>query len=459
MHLSSLSSPYGIGTMGKEAREFVDFLEESGQAYWQLLPIGPTGYGDSPYQSYSTFAGNAYFIDLDELVKDGLLKEGELKEIDWESELYRVNYGALYEKRYEVLAKATERFSQAPTQDFDAFCKENDFWLNDYAEFMTRKDNRSGQGSMYWKILQYFFFQQWKNLKAYANERGVSLIGDLPIYVSQDSVELWAHPELFQMDQEGYPTEVAGCPPDGFSEDGQLWGNPLYDWERMEKDRYSWWVRRIAYLCDIYDVLRIDHFRGFAGYYAIPYGETTAKNGRWRKGPGMKLFDAVEQSIGKKNIIAEDLGHITDDVRELLKSSGFPGMKILQFAFDSRDEGEAEYLPHNYEEHCVAYAGTHDNNTIMGWFEETKAEDVAYAREYLGMQEDDAPNWAMMDTLWNSNAELVVVTAQDLLGLGSEARMNAPSTIGKNWQWRALPGVFTTELAKKIRERMEKYQR
>lgn len=459
MHLSSLPSPYGIGTMGKEAKKFVDFLKEAGQTYWQLLPIGPTGYGDSPYQSYSTFAGNPYFIDLDELVKEGLLYEEELHAIKWESEPSRVNYGALYEKRYEVLAKATERFLKAPSKEFDIFCRENTFWLNDYALFMTCKDNRSGQGQSYWKALQYFFFQQWANLKRYANEQGVLLIGDLPIYVSQDSVEVWAHPELFQMDAEGQPKEVAGCPPDGFSEDGQLWGNPLYDWEHMEEDRYSWWTKRIEYLCAIYDVLRIDHFRGFAGYYAIPYGETTAKNGRWRKGPGMKLFDAVEDAIGKKFIIAEDLGHITEDVRQLLKESGFPGMKVLQFAFDSRDEGEAEYLPHHYEEHCVAYAGTHDNNTIMGWFEETKEEDVAYAREYLGMKDGDEPNWAMMDALWKSRAELVIVTAQDILGLGSQARMNEPSTVGRNWQWRALPGAFTTELAKKLKGRMKQFER
>ena len=459
MHLSSLSSPHGIGTMGKDAREFVDFLAASGQGYWQLLPICPTGYGDSPYQSYSTFAGNPYFIDLDELEKQGFLKKEEYENIDWESESESINYGALYEKRYGVLEKAVERFLKIPTKQFYDFCEENTFWLEDYAAFMSEKDNRSGMGTSFWKALQYFFFLQWKELKEYANEKGIRIIGDLPIYVSLDSVDVWAHPELFQLDEEGTPIEVAGCPPDGFSKDGQLWGNPLYDWKYMEGTNFAWWVRRIEYLCEVYDVLRIDHFRGFAGYYAIPYGEKTAKNGCWRKGPGMKLFSAVEQGIGKRNIIAEDLGHITRDVRELLKDSGFPGMKVLQFAFDSRDDGGTEYLPHNYDKHCVAYTGTHDNNTILGWFAEADERDVSYAREYLHMQEGDEPNWAMMDALWKSKAKLTIVTAQDLLGLGSEARMNTPSTVGDNWKWRALPGAFTPELAEKIQKRMETYQR
>lgn len=459
MHLSSLPSPHGIGTMGKAAREFVDFLAASGQGYWQMLPICPTGYGDSPYQSYSTFAGNPYFIDLDELEKQGLLETSEYEHIDWESGPESINYGVLYEKRYGVLEKAVERFLKNPTKQFYDFCGGNAFWLEDYAKFMSEKDNRSGMGASYWKVLQYFFFRQWKELKRYANEKGILIIGDLPIYVSLDSVDVWALPKLFQLDEDGKPVEVAGCPPDGFSKDGQLWGNPLYDWEYMEETNFVWWVKRIEYLCEVYDVLRIDHFRGFAGYYAIPYGEKTAKNGRWRKGPGMKLFSAVEQSIGKRNIIAEDLGHITRDVRTLLKDSGFPGMKVLQFAFDSRDEGETEYLPHNYEKHCVAYTGTHDNNTILGWFSEADEADAAYARKYLGMKENDEPNWAMMDALWKSKAKLTIVTAQDLLGLGSEARMNTPSTVGDNWKWRALPGVFTPELAEKIRKRMETYQR
>ena len=455
MHLSSLSSPYGIGTMGQAAREFVDFLKQSGQSYWQLLPICPTSYGDSPYQSYSTFAGNPYFIDLDELAKKGLLEKEDYVDICWGEDAEHVDYGMLYRERYPVLRKAVDKFLETPTMEFEKFCAENEFWLLDYSRFMEQKS----EDALFWKVVQYLFFEQWYALKKYANDRGISIIGDLPIYVSLDSVDVWAHPELFQLDENGIPKEVAGCPPDGFSEDGQLWGNPLYDWDYMEQDGYQWWIRRIQYLCQVYDVLRIDHFRAFAGYYAIPYGDTTAKNGRWKQGPGMKLFDAVEKAIGKQRIIAEDLGHVTDDVRKLLKDSGFPGMKVLQFAFDRRDDNGKEYLLHNFIEHCVAYTGTHDNDTILGWFEDAAKEDTSYAREYLKIENDDALNWDMMDALWGSKAELAIVTAQDILGLGSEARMNEPSTVGKNWQWRALPGVFTEELAEKIYQRMEKYER
>lgn len=485
MHLSSLPSPYGIGTMGQSAREFVDFLKESGQTYWQLLPICPTSYGDSPYQSYSTFAGNPYFIDLDELEKKGLLEKTDYADMDWEEEVDRVNYGLLYQNRYPILRKAADRFLACPPDNYEAFCKENAFWLDDFALFMTLKDVHQGapwsewspplrnrneralkeatqnhQASIsFWKVLQYLFFEQWDKLKEYANAQGISIIGDLPIYVSLDSVDVWAHPELFQLDDNKVPKEVAGCPPDGFSVEGQLWGNPLFDWDYMEAHDFDWWVRRIHYLCQVYDVLRIDHFRGFAGYYAIPYGDTTAKNGRWREGPGMKLFSAVERTIGRQRIIAEDLGHVTDDVRKLLKDSGFPGMKVLQFAFDRRDKNGVEYLPHNFIEHCVAYTGTHDNDTILGWFDEADEQDTTYARGYLGIKNEDALNWDMMDALWKSVAELAIVTAQDILGLGSEARMNQPSTVGRNWQWRATPGAFTEELADKIKDRMKKYNR
>lgn len=485
MHLSSLSSPYGIGTMGGAAREFVDFLKASGQSFWQLLPICPTGYGDSPYQSYSTFAGNPFLIDLDELEQQGLLAKEDYVGIDWGNEPDQVNYGVLYQKRYLVLRKAVHRFLEHPSEDFEDFCVKNAFWLEDFSLFMALKEVYGGAPwsewkesfrdcdanaleearelyvdyILFWKALQYLFFWQWEKLKAYANAQGISIIGDLPIYVSYDSVDVWAHPELFQLDDKKIPVEVAGCPPDGFSEDGQLWGNPLYDWDYMEQTDFAWWVQRIQYLCNVYDVLRIDHFRAFAGYYAIPYGATTAKLGRWKPGPGMKLFRAVERAIGKQRIIAEDLGHITEDVKQLLKDSGFPGMKVLQFAFDSRDESGAEYLPHHFIKHCVAYTGTHDNDTILGWFEDADAEDTAYAREYLKIKDDSALHWDMMDALWESVAELTIVTAQDLLGLGSEARMNRPSTLGGNWQWRALPGVFTAQLAEKLRKKMRQYHR
>lgn len=485
MHLSSLPSPYGIGTMGKAAREFVDFLYESGQSCWQLLPICPTSYGDSPYQSYSTFAGNPYFIDLDILEEMGLLDKSDYENIDWESEPDKVNYGALYQKRYPVLRKATRRFLKDPPKEFGLFCVENDSWLSDFALFMTLKDVHGGapwsewdapfrnrdtkalemvarveeDNILFWKVVQYLFFKQWSELKNYANEKGISMIGDLPIYVSLDSVDVWAHPELFQLDEGKVPKEVAGVPPDGFSADGQLWGNPLFDWEYMEENHFAWWVNRIKYLCEVYDTLRIDHFRGFDSYFAVPYGETTAKNGYWKQGPGMRLFEELERAIGRQPIIAEDLGYLTDSVRKLLKDSGFPGMKVMEFAFDSRDASGSEYLPHNYIPNCVAYAGTHDNDTILGWFAEASAEDTAYCREYLGISEDQEANWSMMCALWSSVADLTIIQAQDVLGLGSEARMNEPSTVGSNWRWRAVAGVFTEELAQKLRRKMKIYGR
>lgn len=485
MHLSSLPSPYGMGTMGKAAYEFVDFLQKSGQTCWQLLPICPTSYGDSPYQSYSTFAGNPYFIDLDKLTEKGLLDKEDYERIDWEAQPDKVNYGAMYEKRYPVLRKAAKKLLSCPPKEYGVFCEENKNWLPDFALFMTLKDVHDGASWSewapplrnrekealervqaeqadtinFWKVVQYLFFEQWRELKGYANEKGISLIGDLPIYVSLDSVDVWAHGELFQLDENKVPKEVAGCPPDGFSADGQLWGNPLYQWDYMEQTGYQWWIERIHYQLQIFDMLRIDHFRGFEAYYAIPYGDSTAKNGCWKQGPGMKLFRAVEQAIGRQNIIAEDLGFLTDSVREMLRDSGFPGMKVMEFAFDSRDGSGSEYLPYHYPKNCVAYAGTHDNDTILGWFEDTDPSDAAYAKEYLRISDSDELHWGMMYGLWESVADLVVVQAQDILGLGSEARMNIPSTVGTNWQWRALPGVFTDELAKKLYRKMKVYGR
>lgn len=485
MHLSSLPSPYGIGTMGKTARDFADFLYESGQSYWQLLPICPTGYGDSPYQSFSTNAGNPYFIDLDELKNDGLLDGSEYENIDWESSPDRVNYGALYEKRYPVLKTAVKNFLKNPSEDYCSFCTENAFWLDDYALFMAIKGAKGGaawytwedslknrhpdalakaetdyaEDVNFWKSIQYLFFKQWKSLLTYVNSKGIKIIGDLPIYVSLDGVDVWSHPELFQLDENRQPKDVAGCPPDGFSADGQLWGNPLYDWDYHEKTGYSWWIKRIEYLCSVYDVLRIDHFRGFDTYFAIPYGETTAKNGEWRQGPGMKLFNAVEKAIGKQPIIAEDLGYLTDTVKQLLADSTFPGMKVLEFAFDKRDANSPEYLPWKYPNNSIAYIGTHDNDTACGWMMTANREDVEYATEFLGLNETEGYNWGMMRTLWASNSDTTIVQFQDLLGLGSEARMNTPSSVGANWQWRALPGSFNSSLAQLLRHKMEVYSR
>lgn len=485
MHISSLPSPYGIGTMGECAREFVDFLEKAGQKYWQILPVCPTSYGDSPYQSFSTFAGNPYFIDIDELKKEGLLECSEYEDIDWESEPDKINYGALYEKRYPLLRKAFKRFLEKRDVAFSDFCSEQSIWLDDYALFMTIKNINGGVSWLewnddlkkrdksaleeiisnhkeeidFWKASQYFFFKQWKKLRKYANDKGISIIGDLPIYVALDSADVWANPNLFQLDEELQPINVAGCPPDGFSATGQLWGNPLFRWEELKKDDYAWWIRRIGYACKIYNVLRLDHFRGFESYYAIPYGDKDASGGHWEKGPGIKLFKAMEEKIGRQDIVAEDLGFLTEPVKELLKESGFPGMKVFELGFDSRDANSNEYQPHNFKENCVAYVGTHDNDTIQGWFTSAAPEDVKYAQEYFGMEDLSEGHWHMMKMLWATVADLAIVQAQDLLGLGSESRMNTPSTFGTNWMWRAKPGSFNDKLAEQMKRCMRLYGR
>lgn len=478
----ALPSPYGVGTMGAEARKFVDFLQSAGQRYWQILPVCPTSFGDSPYQSFSTSAGNPYFIDLDQLKMDGLLTDEDLAGIEWDNGDNRVDYGRLYAQRYPVLRKAFERFVRDPAEDFMGFCGYHD-WLEDYALFMALKDANGGRpwqewpeplrrrepqaiaeakqtysaDMAFWKFLQYLFYRQWWDLKRYANDRGVSIIGDVPIYVSGDSVDVWANPGQFQLDEDLRPTEVAGCPPDAFSADGQLWGNPLFDWDKMEREGYNWWVKRIAHQASIYDVLRIDHFRGFEAYFAIPYGAPNAREGQWRPGPGMKLFHKINEAVGKMPIIAEDLGFLTDGVRQLLADSGYPGMKVLEFAFDSRED--SDYLPHNYPKNCVVYTGTHDNSTIMGWFDSAKAEDVALAVDYLKLTEEEGYNWGMMRGAWASVGDLAVVQMQDVLGLGDEARMNTPSTVGANWQWRMEPGAYDEALAAKLRHQMELYHR
>ncbi|MEG2958470.1 MAG: 4-alpha-glucanotransferase [Oscillospiraceae bacterium] len=484
MHISSLPSPYGIGTMGREARAFAEFLAAAGQTYWQILPICPTSFGDSPYQSFSTYAGNPYLIDPEDLERDGLLRPEEYKNQDW-GDPGRVDYGLLYQKRYPMLRLAADRFLQNPAPEFMQFCRANAFWLDPYALFMALKEhhggapwqdweeplrNRNQQALMqaesdlsgeisFWRVVQFLFFRQWNGLKRYANDRGISIIGDLPIYVSGDSVEVWTDPQQFQLDKNLLPTEVAGCPPDGFSAQGQLWGNPLFDWDYMAQDGYKWWIRRIAYQCKIYDVLRIDHFRGFDTYYAIPYGDKTAQNGRWRQGPGAELFAAVEQVLGKQHIIAEDLGFLTPTVHALRDATGFPGMKVLEFAFDSRDGSGSVYLPHNYPENCVVYTGAHDNDTILGWMESATPEDVAYAKKYLHLTPAEGYHWGMMRAAWESVADTAVVQMQDLLGLGSEGRMNVPSTVGENWKWRAPQGFASPQLAQRLRQETETYHR
>ena len=484
MHISSLPSPYGIGTLGAEACRFADFLAAGGQSCWQLLPVGPTSYGDSPYQSFSSFAGNPYFIDLDRLAGDGLLEPGEYQQLDWGGDASQVDYGLMYQIRFSVLRKACDRLLARENPDFDGFCGEQKDWLEDYALFMALKGRYDGASWFqwpeglrlrkadalervrkelagevaFWKGVQYLFFRQWRAFKQYANSRGISLIGDLPIYVSGDSADVWANPEQFQLDKDGLPTEVAGCPPDAFSADGQLWGNPLFDWERMKEDGYAWWLRRIAFQFRLYDTLRIDHFRGFESYYAIPYGDKTARNGRWRPGPGIAFFKAVNKTLGKRDIIAEDLGFLTPAVHKLLKDSGYPGMKVLEFAFDNRD-ADSGYLPHRYPTHCVVYAGTHDNDTIQGWMASAPRKTASFAKAYLRLTRREGYHWGMMRSAWASPADLAVMQAQDLLGLGSEARMNTPSTLGNNWKWRALPGSFDEKLSKRLYRETRVYQR
>lgn len=483
MHISSLPSPYGIGTMGKEARKFVDFLVKSSQTYWQILPVNPTSYGDSPYQSFSSFAGNPYFIDLQYLCKDKLLTKSECESFSWGSNPEYIDYGIMYENRFQLLRKAYKRFLKKMPEDFSDFCKKNADWLEDYALFMALKDANGGiswlewerdlkfrepkaieaaektyaEEIVFWKMLQYLFFKQWQEMKRYTNEKGIEIIGDVPIYVAMDSADVWAHPSQFYLDKKLNPIDVSGCPPDAFSADGQLWGNPLFRWDAMKKDGYEWWTKRVAFMSELYDIVRIDHFRGFDSYYAIPAKEDTAKNGEWRKGPGMDLFHKLEENLGKLNIIVEDLGYLTPSVIQLVEDCGFPGMKVLQFAFDTREDGD--YLPHNYERHCVVYTGTHDNDTILGWFKTAPKKSIKYAKEYLSMSKEEGYHWGMMRGAWSSVGDMAIVTMQDILGIGSEGRMNIPSTLGMNWQWRILPGQIDNALAKKIYNYMEVYGR
>lgn len=483
MPISSIPSPYGIGTMGKQARKFVDFLVKGGQKYWQILPICPTSYGDSPYQSFSSFAGNPYFIDLEYLCKDKLLTKKECESFQWGSNPKYVDYGIMYESRYALLRKVYARFTKKEPQDFEKFCENEKQWLDDYALFMALKDANGGQAWSNWdkslrlrekkameeatekyseeirfyKMLQYLFYQQWNALKAYANEAGIEIIGDVPIYVAGDSADVWANPDQFYLDENLEPIEVAGCPPDAFSDDGQLWGNPLFRWDVMKKDGYTWWTRRIKAMSELYDIIRIDHFRGFDSFYAIPAKDDTAKNGQWKQGPGMDLFCELEKKLGKLPIIVEDLGFLTPSVHKLLKDSGFPGMKVIQFAFDSREE--SDYLPHTYTNHCVVYTGTHDNDTVMGWMKTAPKASVKYAKEYLNLTKEEGYNWGMMRAAWSSVADMAIVPMQDILGLGSEARINTPSTLGNNWKWRATPEQIDAKMAKKLYHYMQMYGR
>ena len=496
MPVSSLPGPYGIGCFGAEALKFVDFLAAAGQHIWQLLPLTPPGYGDSPYQSCSAFAGNPYFIDLDALKADGLLTAAQLKAEPWGTDPLSVDYGTLYTSRYKVLRAAyaawrekyAGRFGCAHyyPDDYYAFTLTNESWLNDYAMYMALKtangmkswaewpreyrlrdagalaEFAAGQEEEigFWKFLQYEFAVQWKKVKDYANEKGIKILGDIPIYVSADSVDAWVGGELFELDAQGGFARVAGCPPDYFSADGQLWGNPLYNWPYHKQTGYAWWVRRVRHALGIYDLLRIDHFRGFDTYWAIPAGSSTARTGKWENGPGMDLFRALEAALGKLPIIAEDLGDLVPSVRKLLADSTFPGMKVLQFAFGG---GDNEYLPHNHVKNSVVYPGTHDNTTLTDWWvnaapAKEKANAAAYlhltpckptAKEVAAVRTDTA-RIALLRAALGSVADRAIIPMADWLGLGAEAHLNTPGKLGGNWAWRAAEGFDTALLAGRI---------
>ncbi len=482
MHISSLPGTYGIGTMGEEAFRFIDFLRQAGQTYWQILPVCPTGHGNSPYQSFSSFAGNPLFIDPARLAADGYVTAEELAAATMSDNPTRVDYDAVTLAREALFNTIYPRFIANPPADFIPFCQDNAAWLEDYALFMAIHEatglplqqweialrTRRPQALAAWKVnssariqyhqmLQYFFYKQWTALKNYANQNGIYIIGDLPIYVAGDSADVWASPHLFELDENGCPTQVAGCPPDAFCEEGQLWGNPVYDWKTMRLSGYHWWLRRLAAGQRLYDVIRIDHFRGFSDYYTIPADATTARHGEWKDGPGMRLWNTVRRRLGDVPIIAEDLGFLTDKVRRLVHDSGFPGMKVLQFAFDPA--GNSEYLPHHYPKNSVVYTGTHDNDTILGWAAALSDEERAFAQRYLHADDHNLRE-RMLCAALGSVANTCILTMQDLCALASEARMNTPSTVSRaNWAWRLTADQLTPAIAVWLYENTRLYGR
>ncbi|MGL4773091.1 MAG: 4-alpha-glucanotransferase [Clostridium sp.] len=470
----SLPSDNGIGTFGKEAYRFVDFLKKGSVGYWQILPVGPTSFGDSPYQSFSTFAGNPYFIDLDVLVEKGLLKKEDILKYNYGDDRNDINYGVMYENRYKILKEAYKNFP-VDTKSYLDFKEENKKWLYDYALFMSIKDLNKGIPWKEWEedirfrrtkalveysnllsdeiefyiFMQYEFYSQWDKLKKYANSQGVKIIGDIPIYVAEDSADVWSNPEFFELDEDLLPKKVSGCPPDAFSDTGQLWGNPVYNWDNLKKYGYKWWIERIEASLKLFDCIRIDHFRGFESYWAIPYGDEVAINGTWEKGPGQELFDEIKKKIGEVDIIAEDLGYITKEVRELLDYCGYPGMRVLQFAFDPN--GDSEYLPHNYERNTIVYTGTHDNDTLKSWFKSLSEEERDFLQRYTGMK-DENDGMTLVRLAFSSVANTAIIQIQDLLNLDKEARINVPSTLGTNWRWRMNKEDINEELSLKLKE-------
>jgi len=486
-HPTSLPGKYGIGTLGKEAYAFIDFLKKSRQKLWQIFPLGPTGYGDSPYQSFSSFAGNPYLIDFDLLIEAHLLSEEDLRDVFFGDNEEYIDYGAIYNQKYPLLRRVYENFKSSDNhemrENLEHFKRENASWLNDYSLYISLKNHFNGlpwnewahdiknreHGAMehyrneladdieYHNFIQFLFFKQWGDVKRYANENGIKIIGDIPIFVAADSSDAWANPEIFLFDEERKPVKVAGVPPDYFSATGQLWGNPLYNWQKLKETNYSWWVERVRANLSTCDIIRIDHFRGFEAYWAVPYGDDTAINGQWEPGPGIDLFNAIKSQLGELPIIAEDLGLMTQGVIDLREATGFPGMKILGFAFDSGEEND--YLPHTYTKNCVVYTGTHDNDTLIGWFQKAKEEDRQFARDYLNSRSDDEIHWDAIRGAWSSVASMAISPVQDFLGLGSEARINTPGVAAGNWQWRLKHGVLTDELAERIAKLTKVYSR
>jgi len=475
--VSSLPSPYGIGSFGEAAHAWLRFLKDSGQRYWQILPLGPTGWGDSPYQSFSAFAISSYYIDLDTLIKQGLLLAEEVNALRWEKRPDKVDYAALHRRREKLLRKAWARFSA--DSRFDEFCSQNNFWLEDYSLFMALKKKNCSRSWLEWGIslklrekavlqrmrrklaaeiryysfVQYLACAQWRQLKDYARSLNIAIIGDMPIYVAADSADVWANSELFLLDQERRPLQVAGCPPDSFSARGQRWGNPLYRWNKIAETGFAWWITRLRFNLSLYDIVRIDHFRGFESFFAIDANAPDAANGEWVKGPGHAFIEAVNRELpdaaAGTAIIAEDLGFLTDEVRALLKASGYPGMKVLQFAFDSREPGG--YMPYTYDHNCVVYTGTHDNSTTRGWFKSAPPENVRNALEFFDLKNSKEGHWAFIRCALSSVAHTAIIPMQDYLGLDDRARMNTPSTLGRNWQWRMLPGAASPALAEEVR--------
>ena len=478
MPISSLPGAYGIGTFSKEAYDFVDFLKASGQKLWQILPLGPTGYGDSPYQAFSTFAGNPYFIDLEKLIEEGLLTKEECDELDWGGNAEYVDYSNLYASKFKVLRLAFSRINLIEDSKFWEFITRNLDWVPNYALYMAVKNANGGacwtewpedirlrkesaiekyketykDEILFYEFLQYLFAKQWNALKKYANENGIKIVGDVPIYVSFDSADLWANPELFQLDEKNVPLAVAGVPPDAFSKTGQLWGNPLYRWEYHKKTGYAWWIKRMKHCYKLYDVVRVDHFRGFEAYYSVPAQDKTAERGVWKKGPGLDLFKAIEAELGKKEIIAEDLGFLTPEVLKMLEESGYPGMKVLQFAF--YENSDSAYLAQNHVKNSVVYTGTHDNQTTLGWYQTLTKKDRDFLEEYTGITSWKNVCSVMIRFAMMSVCDTCVVPMQDYLELNDSARINEPGSLGNNWKWRMKKDV--TEQYKELSKRIYK---